>query len=468
MKLEGELRLNNKKILSILSSTAIFLSLNSSAFVVNAESQTLAELEQQQQELEEQSNQLSGEISNAEAQLNSLDAERQGLIEEIQVIQADIAETIAEIEAQEQEIARLEDEIEELTKEIEILQEKIEERDAILAAQARGIQTDASPHSIIDLILSAESLTDLIGKMEVVNLIVKNNNSIMEEQIRDQELVAEHKAQVDLAKEETIQVKEVMEENKANLETQKAALDEKVEYVSEKYNLTSSERDSLVSNQNMLANKASEVRNQITAEKNRIAAEKARIEAEQRRIAEEQAARAAAEAAAQAAAQAAAEKAAAERQKEVVTTSSNVSATPAPAATPAPTTNSGGWARPASGRVTSEYGNRSNPFTGGGGQFHSGIDIAGGGAITAAKSGTVTIAGYHHEFGNYVKIDHGGGLASLYAHMQPGLAVSVGQSVSQGQRLGTMGTTGYSTGVHLHFEVHQNGRRVNPRNFVNF
>src|SRR5699024_7854710 len=148
--------------------------------------------------------------------------------------------------------------------------------------------------------------------------------------------------------------------------------------------------------------------------------------------------------------------------KESSTTSSS-----APTPAPTPATSSNGWVRPANGYVTSEFGYRTHPILGYK-RLHAGTDIGGGGAISAAKSGTVTVAGYHNSYGNYVKIDHGNGITTLYAHMKSDLRVSAGQSVSQGQQLGTMGTTGSSTGVHLHFEVHENGTPVNARNYVNF
>src|SRR5699024_2782427 len=100
-------------------------------------------------------------------------------------------------------------------------------------------------------------------------------------------------------------------------------------------------------------------------------------------------------------------------------------------------------------------------------KLHGGMDFGGGGPIVAAQGGTVTIAQYHSSWGWYVKIDHGNGLSTLYAHMAQGsLRVSSGQQVSQGQQIGTMGTTGASTGIHLHFEVYQNGVRVNPASYL--
>lgn len=95
------------------------------------------------------------------------------------------------------------------------------------------------------------------------------------------------------------------------------------------------------------------------------------------------------------------------------------------------------------------------------------MDFGGGGPIVASKGGTVVRAQYHSSWGWYVKIDHGNGIETLYAHMQPGsLRVSVGQKVSQGQQVGTMGTSGGSTGIHLHFEVYKNGVRTDPAPYL--
>ena len=114
---------------------------------------------------------------------------------------------------------------------------------------------------------------------------------------------------------------------------------------------------------------------------------------------------------------------------------------------------------PVRGPVTSEYG----PRWGG---FHPGIDIGVGYGtpIEAAKSGTVIFAGYYGGYGNFVIIDHGGGVATAYAH-QSHIAVSQGDTVRQGQVIGYVGSTGYSTGPHLHFEVRINGQAQNPRRF---
>jgi LysM repeat protein len=134
------------------------------------------------------------------------------------------------------------------------------------------------------------------------------------------------------------------------------------------------------------------------------------------------------------------------------------------------TAASGAFIKPANGYISSPFGNRTDPFTGAV-DFHRGLDIAGSGAISAAQSGTVEVAAYHYSYGNYVVINHGtiNGVTvkTLYAHMQSGLLVKPGQTVSKGQQIGVMGTTGNSTGVHLHFEVQENGSVVNPLNYIN-
>ena len=124
------------------------------------------------------------------------------------------------------------------------------------------------------------------------------------------------------------------------------------------------------------------------------------------------------------------------------------------------------WPLPCSQRVTSRFGNRSDPFTGET-RYHSGIDIDGfgndGAPVIAAAGGEVITASYDSSYGNYVIIDHGG-TSTVYAHMS-GLAVSYGQTVSQGETIGYVGATGRATGTHLHFEVYVGDERVDPAQY---
>lgn len=127
---------------------------------------------------------------------------------------------------------------------------------------------------------------------------------------------------------------------------------------------------------------------------------------------------------------------------------------------------SGAMIWPISGPVTSEFGWRVHPITGSQ-RFHSGVDIGGdyGQSVHAAQSGTVEYAGWISGYGNAVIINHGGGITTLYGHNQS-LAVSEGQSVSQGQTIAYCGSTGNSTGPHCHFEVRRNGEPVSPYSYL--
>ncbi len=120
--------------------------------------------------------------------------------------------------------------------------------------------------------------------------------------------------------------------------------------------------------------------------------------------------------------------------------------------------------------ISDAFGYRTHPITGVY-KMHTGVDICGSGIrnkpILAANSGTILKAGYNRAYGNYVVIDHGGGYTTLYGHASS-LNVSVGQTVSRGDTIAYVGSTGYSTGPHLHFEIMQNGNYINPLSYFSY
>lgn len=128
----------------------------------------------------------------------------------------------------------------------------------------------------------------------------------------------------------------------------------------------------------------------------------------------------------------------------------------------------GSWGYPLPFRatVTSAYGWRTHPITGKR-SFHSGVDLSAGSgtAIYAVRSGTVTTATYSSVYGYYVTINHGDGYSSLSAHMTH-YVVSEGEYVEKGELIGYVGSTGWSTGAHLHFTIYYNGSSVNPMNYI--
>ena len=116
--------------------------------------------------------------------------------------------------------------------------------------------------------------------------------------------------------------------------------------------------------------------------------------------------------------------------------------------------------------LTSPYGYRTHPITGNY-TMHNGVDLAcsSGTPIYASKSGYITTATYHYAYGNYVTINHMDGFSTLYGHMTYSV-VSYGDYVEQGQIIGYVGSTGYSTGPHLHFTIYYDGSTVNPMNYI--
>ena len=153
--------------------------------------------------------------------------------------------------------------------------------------------------------------------------------------------------------------------------------------------------------------------------------------------------------------------AAAKKASQVSSRSSSKTSSYSTAGASAAVTSSGMFMRPVSGgTITSPYGARSSGF-------HTGLDIAvpTGTPVYAAAGGTVTKAGWQGGYGYLVVIDHGNGYQTYYAH-NSSLCVSVGQSVSMGQNIAYSGSTGNSTGPHLHFEVRINGATQNPQNYI--
>ena len=409
-----------------------------------AQAATLEELQQQKDALQLETNTIQSQIEEKSNSLNTLESEKANLETKVNELQSQLDELMNRLAAQEQKLADIESKILELQAEIEALQVVIDQRTEKLNTQARYIQTDAGVTDIASMLLSSENFSDLVGKITVVSKIVTANKDIVEQQEADQQKVEDSKVAVEEEKLAAEALRQDILISKNNVVAQKTEIDIQIAQVIENYELTEAEKNGLESTRADLAAQTETISNDMVAEETRIAAERAAAE------------QAASEAAAVAAA---------------ATAANNLTASAAPTTTASSsyTVNSSGFIKPASGYYSSPFGYRLSPITGGS-ELHRGQDIAGSGAISAAQSGTVVTATYHASFGYYVVINHGtiNGVTveTLYAHMQPGLLVAPGQTVSQGQQIGIMGTTGDSTGVHLHFEVHENGGLVDPLNYI--
>lgn len=430
-----------KKHIALFSS---ILLLSPIAGGFTAQAATLEELQQQKDALQLETNTIQSQIEEKSNSLNTLESEKANLETKVNELQSQLDELMGRLAAQEEKLAAIQSKILELQAEIEALQVVIDQRTEKLNTQARYIQTDAGVTNIASILLSSENFSDLVGKITVVSKIVTANKDIVEQQEADQQKVEDSKVAVEEEKLAAEALRQDILISKNNVVAQKAEIDVQIAQVIENYELTEAEKNGLESTRADLAAQTETISNDMVAEETRIAAERAAAE------------QAASEAAAVAAA---------------ATAANNLTASAAPTTTASSsyTVNSSGFIKPASGYYSSPFGYRLSPITGGS-ELHRGQDIAGSGAISAAQSGTVVTATYHASFGYYVVINHGtiNGVTveTLYAHMQPGLLVAPGQTVSQGQQIGIMGTTGDSTGVHLHFEVHENGGLVDPLNYI--
>lgn len=370
-------------------------------------------------------------ISKEQQEINKLDAELQDVIN-------DVAQKKAEIRATEEKIKKLQAQIKKYEAKMKAQEDLMKDRMATM--QKNG----GSSVNWAEFIFGSKDFGDLITRMITAGTIQENDQQIFEEYEATKEKLA--KAQADLKAERDSLVKQ-----KEELEKRQKELDQKMKERAAKIKKLEAEKVKFESKLMSLQ----EMEDTLKAQEQAIQAE---IEAQRR--AEEEARRAAAETAAA-------------KKQQGSSSNSGSSASTAPVAS-APASG-GMFQRPASGRLSQGWG----PASGANGySFHNGLDIAGpvGTPIYAAQTGTVLRAGWGGAYGNHVMIAHvinGQVWTTVYAHMSS-VSVSAGQRVSQGQNLGGMGSTGNSTGSHLHFEIHRGGysyssssagSTVNPASF---
>ncbi|WP_214760997.1 M23 family metallopeptidase [Exiguobacterium sp. s129] len=355
-------------------------------------------------------------ISKEQQEINKLDAQLQDVIN-------DVAQKKAEIRATEEKIQKLQEQIKKYEAKMKAQEELMKDRMATM--QKNG----GSSVNWAEFIFGSKNFSDLITRMITAGTIQENDQQIFEEYEATKEKLA--KAQAELKAERDSLVKQ-----KEELEKRQKELDQKMKERAAKIKKLEAEKVKFESKLMSLQ----EMEDTLKAQEKAIQAE---IEAQRR--AEEEARRAAAEATA------------AKKQQSANSSNSGSSASTSTPVASAPASG-GMFQRPASGRLTQGWGPASgvNGYT-----FHNGLDIAAGVGtpIYAAATGTVTRAGWGGAYGNHVMITHvinGQVWTTVYAHMSS-VSVKAGQRVSQGQNLGGMGSTGNSTGSHLHFEIHRGG-----------
>ncbi|AQU80810.1 murein hydrolase activator EnvC family protein [Planococcus faecalis] len=438
------------KFLTIALSAVLALTM----FLPAASADKLSDLEKQQQEVKQKQSELNSGIQQKTNEISQNQTTLEKIIAKIRELDNQLIETQDKIDVAQAEIDQTKVEIDELQKSIKELERKIAEREELLKERARAIQLSGGSVDYIDVLLGANSFVDFIDRFSAVNILIEADREIMREQAADKKLLAEQKAEVETKLAE-------QEAQKAELVNLKNSLASQKKAQAKLEKDLKAEQARLAKEKSTLETKHSETLDISAALEKKIGAEQARL-AEVARKAE----------VARLAKEAAARKAEAQRQ---ASASASASAT-APVQAVAPPASSAGsstFILPASGRFTSGFGGRD---IGVGAESHLGMDIANvtGTPISAAASGIVSYAGNMSGYGNVVIVTHsinGQTHATVYAHMNS-INVSVGQSVSQGQQVGGMGSTGRSTGTHLHFEIHVgpwNGARsnaVNPSPYV--
>lgn len=377
----------------------------------------------------------------------SFEKEKAELEETISDAQATIDDLVIDISSQEEDIESVKTEIEQTQKEIAQLEEQMKQRNEKLVTKASSNKNEV------------KNSTNPFERMKDENNSASSDQYIKLAQLGDQKMLDKAEEQAKRQEEELKSAEAELKVNRDDIVSQRTELEDRIVKVAEKFDMSDDEKESFVNEQTIIAERTSSLNEELKNEQQRILEEE-REKEEAERLAEEKRKKekeAEEKAKAEAEKKAEKEKAKVEVKAEVSTSSSEAAKEP----------KSSGWTRPASGHNSSPFGYRTHPVTGERDSFHAGIDIAGSGSVVASRAGTVTQASYSDTYGYTVIVDHGDGYSTLYAHLKKGLSVSNGQSVSQGQQVGIMGTTGRSTGVHLHFEVRKGGEAVNPMNYLN-
>ena len=429
----------NKKIKLICLTMILTLSAN---LVVYANNQS--SLEQQMQEnnsqinnLEEEKNRLNSEIESQSAELQGVLNEINSKSEELNKAKAEVDEYSAKIDSVQQEIDNINSEIYEKENEIStkeaLIKEKEKEkleRESLLDERMRIYYKMDIGQRYIYVLLESKSLTEFFNTMQNIIKIMqldrelisdlKGIQSSLEE---ERKLIKEDLSQIETKKEEIV--------NRQNelVEAQK-------EFI-EKQNYQQSKMDELYALENQksqIIGELSDKEQEISEQIGDLVSYNAQLQAELDNIFSN------------------------------INNSGGSGSSGNSGSIGDPSQES--FLRPGSGVVTDPYGPRINPVTGEAG-FHTGVDLGDpyGANVSASKSGEVVYSGWISGYGNTIILDHGNGVQTLYGHNSE-LLVSVGQQVSRGQAIALVGSTGMSTGPHIHWEIRINGQHVNPLDYL--
>ena len=347
----------------------------------------------------------------------------------------------SELKEAEDELDKTQKKLDSLKQELQKAIEECEEQEKLNAARLRAMYMNSTA-SYLELLLESKSFNDLLNRVEMIVQMVTYDQQVFDSLQMYRDEVEQRKQDCEEQEQRILEQKLSIEKKKSELEEKERQIQvkrEKIARQKQEIHNAQKEKEALI---NQLSQEEARILKELDQKEKESKAIEKRIRELIRRAEEER------------------------RKAEEAKKGANRGGG-----------NSGGgkvsssgmiWPVPGYRYISSYYGYRIHPIYGYR-RMHGGIDIAGAGIsnkpAVAVADGVVIIAEYSSSFGNYVVIDHGGGIATLYAHGNS-IPVSIGQSVKQGDSVLYIGSTGLSTGPHLHFEVHVNGQRTNPLNYV--
>ena len=368
-----------------------------------AQAADTSELEQQIREYQKQQADLAAQITDLDRQLKSIAGDKAQALEQKRLLDRQISAKVQEIQSTESIIAQYDALIADEQAKLEDTQAKEEIQYELFCKRVRAME-EAGTVSYWSILFDSADFADLLDRATFVSEIMEADNKIMDDLAALRKSIEAQKAE--------------LETSRADQQTQRDAL------VAQKKELDAKEADAAA-----LVQKIQSQESEYQSSRDALKREEEEVEAQ-----------------------------IIKKQKEIQAkiAAGQISFDPGT-----------GWQWPVPGRykITSTFGPRIHPITGLPGN-HTGTDVAApkGTAILAARGGVVTISTYNNSYGNYVVVQHDNGIATLYAHMSS-RAVSEGQIVTQGQTLGYVGSTGSSTGNHLHLEFRVNGKRQDALNY---